>query len=633
MALFGSKKANVATDKSVIQSQIFQTENVARELLNTALRYDISVFQLDFYLLKTKTFTRIKNGNGSDIWEENGDNEVLVRDESLFLNPNFEIKQSYEIEVVGLQKDYLFNKFHVSVGANSTFCKIYLSIAKGSVLTYNEEIVSQLETYINKKKVRANILIDVFDNPMHDFISKMYAKLRIDSTVLFEKDEMFLISQGIEPVSTVDDDLIFHFKKKKDTLAKGDERTGREFIISVVKDELLIEYIKPKKGSPGRNCKGVYLGALEPKISHKPTFKVSNNISVIDNESSIEYRANQNGYIVFENDTYDIKEELDIDEISFKTTGSIITGMDAEINLNVKEKDVFKDAIGTGMDVEVNEIEVEGNVGPKAKIVAKTAKIDGQTHGTSHVRADKLTINIHRGFAEGEEVNVTRLERGKIVGKKVSVTQALSGDIRGEHVVVELLGSHVTITASRTIEIKKMQGSENKLIIDPTAISQLSNNAFENDEKIKDIDHQIKEMNYEVQKYVTMVHSNEQAYKQIKKRLLHYQKNKIKLPVSLVRQFKEFKTTIEHLESLQDSLKSLIAQRERLNIVKQTVQEHIFEARIINRDKWVGYNEIVFHLIDPPTKLSYTPKEGSREMVFGIDEDEDGAYRIKGKKE
>ena len=178
-----------------------------------------------------------------------------------------------------------------------------------------------------------------------------------------------------------------------------------------------------------------------------------------------------------------------------------------------------------------------------------------------------------------------------------------------------------------------MQGSENKLIIDPTAISQLSNDAFDNDKKIKDIDRQIKEMNYEVQKYVTMVHSNEQAYKQIKKRLLHYQKNKIKLPVSLVRQFKEFKTTIEHLESLQDSLKSLTAQRERLNIVKQTVQERIFEARVINRDKWVGYNEIMFHLIDPPIKLSYAPKEGSREMIFGIDEDEDGVYRIKGKKE
>lgn len=631
MALFGSKQVDTASDKTAIQPQIVQTGNIARELLNIALSYKVSVSNLDFDLLKTKTFTRINNDKSSDMWEENSNNEIVVRDESMFLNPKFEIKQSYEAEVHALQKDHLFSNFHTSVGANSTFCKIYLSITKGSVLTYDDEIVSKLEQYINKKKVRANILINIFDNPMHDFISKMYAKLRIESTVVFEKDEMFLIATGIEPKPTIDDDLILHFKNKGD--AESQDKTNKEFVVGVVKDELLIEYIKPKKGTPGRNCKGIYLGVREPKVSHEPTFKVSSNISVIDNESNIQYKANKNGYIVFENDTYDIKEELDVDEISFKTTGSIVTEMNSEINLNVKEKDLFKDAVGTGMDVEVNEIEVDGNIGPKAKVIAKIAKIYGQTHGTSYVQADNLTINVHRGVAKGEEVHITRLERGKIVGKTVSVTQALGGDIKGESVSVDMLGSNVTITASKTIEIQKMQGSENKFIIDPSTISQFDESVHDNDKTLKDLDSKIKDMNYEIKQYISMVRSNEKAYHQLKKRLLHYQSNNIKFPKSLVKQFKEFKAAIENLKSLQDSLNDLIAQRERLNIVKESVQDHIFEARVINRDRWVGYNEIIFHLIDPPQKLTFVPKEGSREMIFGIEEDEDGNYHIKGQKE
>lgn len=630
MALFGSKKVNAANEQTAIPSKIVQTTNVARELLNTALSYNVEMSDLDFELIKAKTFTRINNGNSSDIWEDQSNNDVIVRDESLFLNPNFEIKQSYEIEIHTLPKDYLFDKFHASIGANSTFCKIYLSVSEGSVLSYNEEIVEQLRNYIDKKKVRANVLINIFDNPMHDFISKMYAKLRIDSTIVFEKNEMFLIAEGVEPVPTVDDDLIFHFKNKNS--ASDNKNANQEFIISVVKDELLIEYIKPKKGSAGRNCKGIYLGVSQPKVSNEPTFKVSSKISVIDGESSIQYKANQSGYIVFENDTYDIKEELDVNEVSFKTTGSIITEMDSEINMNVKEKDLFKDAIGSGMDVEVNEIEVEGNVGPKAKVVAKIAKIDGQTHGTSYVQADKLTINTHRGVAKAQEAYITRLERGKVVAKTVSVSQALSGDIAGETVTVDLIGSHVTITASKTIEIKKMQGSENKFIIDPMAISKLDESISKNDELIKDLDRKIKDINYEIQEYVTMVHSNEQAYTQIKKRLLHYQKNNIKLPKSLVRQFKEFQATIHHLQELKDVLKDLTSQRERLSVVKQTFQENILQARVINRDKWVGYNEIIFNLIDPPARLTFVPKEGSREMIFGIQEDENGVYHIKGQK-
>ena len=62
-------------------------------------------------------------------------------------------------------------------------------------------------------------------------------------------------------------------------------------------------------------------------------------------------------------------------------------------------------------------------------------------------------------------------------------------------------------------------------------------------------------------------------------------------------------------------------------------QESIFDARVINRDRWVGYNEIRFILVDPPMKLVYKPAENSKDMIFGLVELEDGEYAIKAVKE
>ncbi len=634
MAFFSSKNSDANT-KNYIQSRVVQTENVMQELSNLASSQGVSIHTLDFNLLNVKTFTRIKSDKESVIWQEIEEGESIISNADLLLNSNFEIKQSYEIEIIEAQKNKVFHNFICSIGANSNLCKIYLSVKKDSYLEYCDGFDELFRNFINKKKIRANIIIGLFDKIKNDALSKISANLRIHQKVIFEKNEMLLIAQGVEPVPTVDDKLILHFKikqQKKDS-SNNTDSSKRDFIIGVQKDELLMEYIKPKKGTSGRDCRGIFLIVKEPKIEHEPTFKVNENIRTVDSEINIAYIATKSGYIVYEDDTYKIKEELDINELSFKTTGSIVTELGSDISLNVKEKDIFKDAIGSNVDVEVYELEVEGNVGPKATILAKKAKIDGQTHGSSFVKADELKINVHRGVAEGVNVSITRLERGKISGKNITITQAVSGEINAEHVVIDLLGSHVIVRASKSIEIKKIQGSENRLIIDPLAIENVSKEVEKDEDALQKLEKEIKDLEYDVKTYKELVQNDKTAYLDIAKRLMHYQKNNIKIPQSFIRQFKQFKNTILHLEKLQSLLNDLIEKKDHLTLSINAFQEHILKARIINRDKWIGYNEIRFKLIDPPTELSYSPPEGSLNMIFGLDKDEEGMYKIKGMKQ
>jgi len=635
MALFGSSKKAPSIQK--VRPTVVRTQNVAKEIFAIAKSYDIKPELLDFNLLEVQTYTRMNNDAKESEWEivRVGDTCEICR-EDLLLNPNFQIKQTYEIEIY-LKKELPdeYREFKAAVGANATKCKVYLSISQGSKISYNTRLEDDLLDMINRKKIRAGILIDIFDDMMPSFISKFAARVRIAETLELEQSETHLIAEGIEPTATRDDALILHFEKKQKDLDENERinYAERGFIQSVKEGELLIEYVKPKMGKPGRNCRGEYMQPKEPVVKHEPTFGVDDTIKVVEDEDSIKYYAKENGYIAFEDNKYVIKKEVDIGEISFKTTGSIQSGVDSDVNISVKEADAVKDAVGTGMIVEVSEIEVEGNVGSNAKVIAKKAHIGGQTHKTAFVQADELDINVHKGKAIGKKVHVTRLEHGEIEAEFASVSQAVGGHIRAKEIEIEICASHVKATASRKIEIKKLIGSENIFTIDPLLSNDVKSSLAENEEQIKKLEAEIRELQNEIKKYTKFIKEGTNSFLEIKKRLMHYKKNGVKMPESFVKKYKQFQSMQEKLKILKEEYQ---IKQEKLNLLTTrtaSFQDNIFDARIINRDKWVGYNELHFKLVDPPVDVVYKPLEGSKEQVFGLVEINDGEYVIRPLKE
>jgi len=631
MALFGSSKKAPSIKK--VRPTVVRTQNVAKEIFAIAKSYDIKPELLDFNLLEVQTYTRLNEEGKESEWEEvkMSDSCEFCKEEFL-LNPYFQIKQTYEIEIFSkkdLPEEY--SEFKAAVGANATKCKVYLSISQGAKISYAPRLEEDMVDLINRKKIRAGILIDVFDDIMPVFISKFAARVRIAESLEIEKNETHLIAEGIEPTATRDDALILHFEKNKKELDEHERinYAERGFIQSVKEGELLIEYVKPKMGKPGRNCRGEYLQPKEPTIQNEPTFQVDDTIKVVEDEESIKYYAKENGYIALDNNTYTIKNEVDVGEISFKTTGSIKSGVDSDVNISVKEADAVKDAVGTGMVVEVSEIEIEGNVGSNAKVLAKKAKVGGQTHKTAIVEADELDINVHKGKAIGGNVHVTRLEHGEVNAEHATISQAVGGTIRAKEVEIEVCASHVKAIASRKIEIKKLIGSENIFIIDPLLSNDVKHSLEENEEQIKSLEAEIKELKEEISKYTKFIKDGMSAFLEIKKRLMHYKKNGVKMPESFVKKYKQFQNMQEKLKSLKEDYQ---IKQEKLNLLTTrtaSFQDNIFDARIINRDRWVGYNEIHFKLVDPPMDLVYKPLEGSKEQVFGLVEVDEGEYVIR----
>ena len=101
------------------------------------------------------------------------------------------------------------------------------------------------------------------------------------------------------------------------------------------------------------------------------------------------------------------------------------------------------------------------------------------------------------------------------------------------------------------------------------------------------------------------------------------------MPESFVKKYKQFQQAQEKLKSLQEKVKFRENELEILESKTSVFQDDITDARIINRDRWVGYNEIVFKTVEPPMELKFKPHEGSSAKVFGLVELEHGEFEIR----
>jgi hypothetical protein len=281
------------------------------------------------------------------------------------------------------------------------------------------------------------------------------------------------------------------------------------------------------------------------------------------------------------------------------------------------------------MVVEVSSIEIEGNVGDEAKVKALKANVGGLTHKTSVIEADEAVINVHKGTVKGRNIKVSRLEHGVIEGEKVYVTQALGGKIYAEDVTIDLCSSYVKVSASHKIEIKRLRGSENIFTIDPLQQRKTKESFEKNKEKIKELSEDIKNIKKEIDTYEVLAKKNMPAFNEIKKKLMHYKKNQIKFPQAFVKQYKKYQAQFDRLKELKVEKKAI---EEKLNLLTNqadSLQYNIFDAKVINHDKWIGYNEIRAKLIEPPIEHVYKPRENEPNLIFGVVEVEEGVFEIR----
>ena len=627
---FTKKDDAAETDESGIESSfesiIVDTQNVIQELKSVSSFQKIPLANLDFKIISHKT--HFKAYKEDDWGEVSIDDLKKFESKKFLLNPELELAQEYKVEIY---KKSSSDKplLDIVLGGNKNLTKVVATVKKSFDVEYSPKLSEYIIHEINKKKIKNGIFISILDQRMHEEVSKVVSKIRVNN--ILEEDQSLVVCEGISPVLSINDDLIFHYKKKvkkEDNFGRIDH-SKRGFLLAVEKGETVIEYIKAKRGVPGRNCKGEYLSVAKPKTTHEIDFTVTDAITVKEDDDRILYIANRNGYVnKTSSNKYDIQDRMEVKEVSFKSTGSIETGTNTDIKINVKQKDIFKDAIGTGMHVETTEIKVEGNVGSSAIIDAVDTTIGGQTHQNSKVFSKKAKIKVHRGYAEGKEITIDRLEGGKVVADTVKVSQVIGGQITAKKIYIDKLLSNATLTASDLIDVNELLGSNNKFIIDPKKIKGYH-------EKIENLNNKISELENELRKIPSLLEikkssleKNRSVIDLVKSKIMELKKLGKKPPASLLLKLKTFQT---HINEYNELLKTYKNKKQEINEYKNELEEMqsgIFKAKVINRTPWKDFNEVKFKLITPPVEVTYMPHENEITRVITVKEVFEDEFKI-----
>lgn len=583
-----------------MEKYIIKTDKPYDELTNYANRYRKDINNLDFKVLHYETIIT-KDGMSQTLLEH----ELEVFNDDKFFNDDIEIKQIYEIEII----DNIVPLIDFKIGTNKNLTKV---VANFNAINYEDkaelaELIENIRDLINKKFIKAGLLLGIREFTFQEQLVKMLKAFENKQIV----EASIVLAKGIEPINAINSETKLYYKDKKvDENAKIDY-SQRGFINAISKDELIIEFIKPIKAVNGKDLKGNIINATNSNIISEPDFKVSENIRMLEDDLSIKYYANINGYVtfVYRDKLYDIKDSVSVQAVEFKTTGSIDAGINKDITLNVDEQDYLKDAVGANLSIEVSTLNVKGNIAQNSVVKAKIANIGGQTHSKSKIYAKKINIEVHRGYCEGEDIEVNRLENGVIVGKNVRVKHALGGKIIANKVMIDTLTTNTNIEVSDIAVVKECLGENNKFLVSASKSPIIVKSLEKTLGQLAEVNKNLLSLPKIIDSKKSIIDANKDSIMQIKQRLAEMKQSNIIPPTAFLQKIRDYQNVVLEYNDLITKLKDFKDKHKDLEDDLKRLQNKVYEAKVINTKRWANLNEIKFKLLYPDIELTYNTKE------------------------
>lgn len=616
--MLGGEQGQGGAKSCVNAALVKQTDNVPEALKEAAGLYCTTTAQVDFSV--QGTLTEVKIPGTEQATELTPALIGKLNDKGVLTDPDFTIRQVHQITFrptaknpeLFLDMEIAADKFRTrAVATIKTTSKVH------DFANLREFVIGEL----NKLKLRYGMIINVREGTMRTDVGHLINKIRVHAKV----PEPFKIQlcEWASPVPTVDDDLILHYKGKDKKAPTANERVDyadRGFVNAVEAGDLLIEYVKPKMGIPGRDFRGQYLPVREPKLQYGPVMSPDpESIEVREDERAITYYAKREGYVSFNLGALSVGDTLEVESVDFKHTGDIKAGTDKDVKISIKGKDANEDHIGPNTKIEASEIELSGSIANGAIVKANKIVVKGQTHSTSHITAAEAEIAVHRGTLEGVKVKIDRLEHGRVNAEEVEIDRVIGGMVSAKRITVGTLHSHATLIASERITIKQLVGGENRLYIEAAASKndKMQQKALMEKQRTLAKQHDEIARKYN-QKRAALLRNKTQA-EQIKMRIETEKKAGRTPPSLFIERYRQYLEEMKNARYLHDELDSIKTQMGNVQDEITLLQDAVMNAVIVNKDLWRNYNEIRFRLISPPKEILYVPPENSKATEIKVE--------------
>lgn len=567
------------------------TTNVTKELTEFAKNNKLESKDIDFDILKCETFYSTPKNKEFELLAD--PLESIISDKELH-SLGVELRQEYQIKILPKLPENKNFKFNFSISADKYKSQIYVIVKTDSSFVPNKVSQKLIVEAINKKKLRSGLYINICEGLMQKEILKLLHLVKAKG--LLQKPHKMLVGSCATPVDAVNDGVILHYNKK--------EKKDNQLIDGVLENELVIKYIKPKKGLNGRSCNGKFIEINEPVVKYNTSVTIDNSIRQEENEKTIKYYALNAGFVKRVNKVFTISNSLELKSASFKGTGSIEAGDDKDVDVTVNQKESGLDAIGSGVTIDVNKLVVKGTVGASAKIVANELTVDAQTHSKSKIEvSDKATIHLHRGDLKCKEAAIEILETGRVEADIVRVNQMLGGEIIGHKVYINTLIANANIIASELIEINNIQSRDNHLTIDPHIIPSYHDKIESLEANVKECKQKIFDDENELAPLQKAFAERSVRIKEFQKRIAQATKAGKKPNKADMIRITQFKKESEKLKFLHNEIKEVYAKIEEYRLELDKLYEADVHAKIVYHGTYDGYTKIKF--VDSKTKEEY----------------------------
>ncbi|MCH9814293.1 MAG: FapA family protein [Epsilonproteobacteria bacterium] len=620
--LKNKNKQQAPDDAIAFEKRTIETSDVTKDLEELARAHNLQAKDLDFKILSYKThYKKVSSPRYRELQEI--EREKFFKEENI-LNPELEILQKLKIEV--FQKQGARFPIKIALGANKQMTKVVGTIKAQESVQYFDGLEGEILAEFDRKKAKQKILLGCFDDTVRNEVRQLVSSIRVNKKI--EENMVFTICQGYDLEEHSSGEIKYRFKEKIVEEGEKVDHSDKGFMHTIKEGDVLLEIFRSKEGRAGRNCRGESLALEQVELTDElPAIKISDDIECVEKEESIVYIAKRSGFIHQPSDfEFEIRDELVVNEVSFKTTGSIQAGDDKDIKINIEGGDSMSDAIGAGVHIDTTEVKAEGNVGNGALIKANVIEIGGQTHQSAKLYGGDVSINLHKGFVDGETVTVDLLEGGKIVGDIVRVKKAAGGEIEAKEVYIETVLSNVNVEASHLIELDKVEGTGNKFIIDAKAQRGFKDKVETIETKISEMRKEVEQTTKKVRVLKNKINREKDTSMRIVETIKELQSKNVKPPASLVGKMKDNQNRIKEHNLLLKELKDAKMSEETLAEDLRDLQSSVFDAKVINHATWREFNEVIFRIINPPINASHLLRDGEMTHTFSLKTAEDGEF-------
>lgn len=570
------------------------SSNVKEDLLFAASDRKLSTEEVDFDLLSYETYYKRVSDKEWHVMPS-GDVYAQITQEDLYCD-EYLLTQEYQIRIRP-SVPILYLDLRFSVGISKAKGILTVIVDPTSTIPLKKGVQEWIKTVINKKKLRLGYLIGTDDEQLDKEILGLLSRIQKQGPLT----EPYLLPIGnfFPPITTIDDKIVLHYKQQ------DDDPEDPTYIHGVQPGDFLMEYIFPKKGRNGRGLDGAPIVAPEPTIKYAGVMKFNDtSIRSTQDENGVRYFALVSGFVKREKGIFVIAQGLYLQAVSVKT-GSVVPGSDKNITLTVEQKNAGEDAVGAGLRIDIQTVDISGTVGENTKIKACDLSIDAQTHKKSTIDVSGVAnIKLHRGDLRAKEANIDVLEGGTIEGDIVRIKKMLGGEIIARKVYIDTLFAHGKIIALESIEVGNIEGEGNTMTIDPAHFSVYH-------EQIAEITAKILAKENDLQSDKKELGMKQFAFKEKNVQMKRFQqriadaKNHGRDPLEIdVLSIKQYRAEAGRLQMMSAKVVEEENSLYILRDVLKTLREADLHGVITHHGAYYGNNRIQF--IDPDTRQEYS---------------------------